>query len=67
MMNDANPAVVNDKNGDGEINFFVDVSHVLPENFNNKDAKARRKILVQISGCLATRIIRRKWTARKVY
>jgi tyrosine-protein phosphatase YwqE len=29
--------------GDGEINFFVDVRHVLPEKFNNKDAKVRRK------------------------
>ena len=27
MMDEQNFAVVNDKNGDGEINFFVDVGH----------------------------------------
>jgi hypothetical protein len=31
------------ESGGGEINFSVDVRHVLPEKFNNKDAKARRK------------------------
>ena len=27
MVDDENPAVVDDKDGDGEINFFVDVGH----------------------------------------
>jgi hypothetical protein len=31
MMDEQNFSVVNDKNRDGEINFFVDVGHVLPE------------------------------------
>jgi hypothetical protein len=33
MMNDANPAVVNDKNGDSKINFFVDVGHGFGQQF----------------------------------
>ena len=41
MMDEQNRVVVNDKNRDGEINFFVDVGHVLPKKFNNKDAKAQ--------------------------
>jgi hypothetical protein len=28
MVDEQNFAVVNDKNGDGEVNFFVDVGHV---------------------------------------
>src|ERR1017187_1418846 len=32
------------ESGAGEINFFVNMRHVLPETFNNKGAKARRKI-----------------------
>jgi hypothetical protein len=38
MMDEQNLAVVNDKNRDGEINFFVDMGHALPEKINNKDA-----------------------------
>ena len=41
LMDEQDFSVVNDENRDGEINFFVDVRHVLPEKFNNKDAKAQ--------------------------
>lgn len=32
---------MDDKDRDGEINFFVDVSHCLPEKFINKDTEAQ--------------------------
>jgi hypothetical protein len=41
MMDEQNLRVVNDENRDGEINFFVEVRHALPENFNNKAATAQ--------------------------
>src|ERR1039457_4320478 len=43
MVNQQNLFVVNNKDRDGEINFFVDVGHALATIFNNKAAKARRK------------------------
>ena len=38
MVNEQNLFLVNDEDGDGEINFFVDVCHKLPEKINNKAA-----------------------------
>ena len=45
MVDEQHFAVVNDKNGDREINFFVDVGHMLEKNFNKKNASALRKNL----------------------
>ena len=41
MVDEQNLFLVNDEDSDGEINFFVDVSHKLPEKIYNKTAKTR--------------------------
>ncbi len=69
MVDEQNLAVVNDEDRDGEINFFVDVRHVVKE-VSNKAFRGEGRILTltarPINAGLAFVLLRPGWTGARI-